>query len=106
MDAADAVFWLCASLNLGMAAALMVYLRARVKAQQFTEEQAKTVYSWLCVGVAILSGCVVFLGIVAVFHIPVGHGEILVAVPLFNLLFAGVLIVAGRIGIGWVPMRW
>ncbi|MFO0304530.1 MAG: hypothetical protein ACK51J_01955 [Burkholderiales bacterium] len=106
MDAADVVFWLCVSLNLGVAGALAVYLRGRVKAQLFSAEQAKRVYSWLCLGASILSGVVVFLGIVALFHIPVGHGEILVATPLFNLLFAGVLIIAGRIGIGWVPMRW
>lgn len=106
MEAADALFWLCASLNLGVAGSLTVYLRGRVKAQRFTEEQAKRVYSWLCLGSSMLSGVVAFFGIVALFHIPIGHGEILVAAPLFNLLLGGVLIIAGRTGIGWVPMRW
>jgi hypothetical protein len=38
--------------------------------------------------------------------LPVGHGEVLIAAPLLNLLLAGVLIVAGRIVIGWEPVKW
>ncbi|MGH8613443.1 MAG: hypothetical protein ACREYF_15860 [Gammaproteobacteria bacterium] len=106
MDAADLVFWLCALLNIGIAGALTIHFRRRVKTQWLTEAKAKAIYSWLCVGVGIFSGTVVFLGIVALFHIPLGHGEILIAAPLFNLLVAGVLIIAGRIIIGWVPMKW
>jgi hypothetical protein len=106
MDMADLVFWLCALINVGLAGALTAHLRRRVKAQGITEAKAKTIYSWLCVAAGIFSGFVVFLGIVALFDIPVGHGEILIATPLFNLFLTGVLIIAGRIIIGWVPMKW
>ena len=106
MDAADLVFWLCALLNVGLASALATHFRRRVKAQRLAEAKAKAIYSWLCVGIGIFSGAVIFLGSVALFHIPLGHGEILIASPLFNLLLAGMLIIAGRVIIGWAPMKW
>jgi hypothetical protein len=106
MDTADYVFWLCAFLNVGHAGALTIFFRRRVTSRKLAEPKAKAIYSWLCAVVALLSGTAVFFGIVALFHIPVGHGEILIAAPLFNLMLSTALIIAGRIIIGWVPVNW
>lgn len=34
------------------------------------------------------------------------NAEGLIASPLFNMLLAGVLVVGGRIVIGWEPVKW
>jgi hypothetical protein len=71
-----------------------------------TEAKAKLAYSWLCIAVGVFSGTVLFLGIVKLFHVSVGHGEITIAAPIFNLMLSCALIVAGRIAIGWRSMKW
>jgi len=105
MDTVDYVFWLCALLNVGYVGVLIKHFRHRTKSQELTESKAKVIYSWLCVSVSLLSVGVFFV-IVALFHLPAGHGEVLIAAPIFNLLTATVLIIVGRIIIGWVPMKW
>ena len=106
MDAADIVFWLCALLNATVSVALSAWFRVQVKAQSLTEVKAKNIYSWLCVAVSLFSGVVLFIGITSLFDIFLGHGEILIASPIFNLLLSGVLITVGRTIIGWEPMKW
>lgn len=106
MDAADIVFWLCAVLNAGIASALIVHFRSHVKAGALTERKAKVTYSWLCLAIGAFCGIAVFLGITALFNVSLGHGEIIIAAPLFNLLLSCALIVAGRIVIGWIPIKW
>jgi len=106
MDSSDAAFWFSALVNIALASVLAAHFRRRVKNHLATEAKAKAAYSWLCVGLGIFSGFAVFLGTIVLFNLPVGHGEILIAAPLLNLLLAGVLVVAGRIIIGWVPIKW
>lgn len=106
MESADVAFWFCSLLNVMLSLALAVYFRRRVKGHSSTEKHAKRIYSWLCVVIGLISGVALFVGVVDVFHISLGHAEILIAAPIFNLLLAGVLIIVGRVIIGWVPMRW
>lgn len=106
MDSSDVAFWFSVLVNIGLASVLAMHFRRRVKNQATTEATAKAAYSWFCVGVGIFSGFAVFLGLVALLKLPVGHGEVLIAAPLFNLSLAGLLIAAGRILIGWVPIKW
>jgi hypothetical protein len=63
-------------------------------------------YSWLCLGTGAFCGIALFLGITALFDVPLGHGEIIIAAPIFNFLLAIALIVSGRIVIGWSPIKW
>lgn len=107
MDASDLVFWLCALTNITLSLTLAIHLRKLVKSHIFTEMKAKRVYSWLTVMAGIFSGLVLFLAIVELFHIQLsGHGEILIASPLFNLLLSGILVFIGRMIIGWEPVKW
>jgi len=106
MEKADLAFWFCSLLNAALSVALATYFRRRVRSKKSTEAQAKRFYSWLCLAIGLFSGIALFLTVVNLFHIFLGHGEILFAAPLFNLVLAGVLIVIGRIIIGWMPMRW
>jgi len=106
MNAAEIVLWLCSVLNAATAIALAAWFRFQVKAQALTEEKAKTFYSWLCVVISLFSGLVLFIGITTLFNIFLGHGEILIAAPIYNLLLSCVLIISGRIVIGWVPIKW
>lgn len=106
MDSLDAALWFSALVNIALASALTAHFRRRVKKHPTTEAKAKAAYSWLCVGFAIFSGVAVFPGTIALFNLPVGHGEVLIAAPLLNLLLAGLLVVAGRILIGWVSIKW
>ena len=106
MDTDGWVLWSCALANTVFACALMVHFRRRVNAHLVSERGAKAAYSWLCVGVYLLSGIALFFGVIELFHVPVGHGEILIAGPLLNLALSAVLLVVGRIVIGWEPMHW
>ena len=106
MDAMTFIFWGCAALNVGLAGALAIHFRLRVKAQEISDTKAKTFYSWLCGFGVVFLGTAAFIGLVELFHGPLGHGEGLVASPLFNMLLAGVLVVCGKIVIGWEPVKW
>jgi|APLak6261661892_1056031.scaffolds.fasta_scaffold26887_2 uncharacterized membrane protein YdfJ with MMPL/SSD domain len=106
MNSSDIALCLSALVNIALASFLTAHFRRRVREQVTTESKAKTAYSWLCVGVGVFSGFAVFLGATTLLNLPVGHGEVLIAAPLLNLLLAGVLIVAGRIVIGWEPVKW
>lgn len=106
MCAADAALWFSAGLNAATVAILAVRYRLHVKAGSITERKAKTIYSWLCLATGLFSGTVIFFGIMHLFNIPAGHGEVLIASPVLNLLLSGILIVAGRTVIGWTPMKW
>src|SRR5215467_9637794 len=105
-DPADVVFWLCATLNMAIAVALIVRFRARVTSGAATEHKAKGTYTWLCLASGALCGTVGFLGMTSLFDISRGHGEIIIAAALFNVLLALVLIVGGRVVIGWEPIKW
>jgi hypothetical protein len=106
MQDIENVFLLCTLINVAIAISLMVRFRMQVKADARTEAKAKLTYSWLCVAGGIFSGVLLFFGIAALFDISLGHGEILVAAPVFNLLLSFVSIAAGRIVIGWTPLNW
>src|SRR3569833_3440002 len=103
MDSSDATFWFSTLVNIALASVLAAHFRRRVKSHAATEAKAKVAYSWLCVGLGIFSGFAVFLGTIVFFNLPVGHGEVLIAAPLLNLLLSGALIVVGRGGGGGGP---
>jgi drug/metabolite transporter (DMT)-like permease len=107
MEPEEIIFWFCVMLNIGLAGSLTAYFWHKVKIQGITEARAKVIYSWLCLASGVFSGVVVFLSIITLLNVSLGHrGVILITAPLFNLLLAGVLIIVGRIIIGWVPIKW
>ena len=105
MDTGDVALWFSALLNAMLAVGLAVRYRFRVRTKAMTERRAKAIYSRFCIAVGIFSGIVVFFGIMVLFNIPTGHGEILIAAPILNLLLSAISIGVGRVVIGWVPMN-
>jgi hypothetical protein len=105
MNTEDLVYWVWALTNLSLAAACATHFRRRIKSHSLTETRGKALYSWLCVGFSIASCAALFIAIIEL-QLSHGHGVIFIAVPIFSLLFAGVLIVAGRVAIGWEPIKW
>ncbi len=108
MGGADAAWWFCSLLNVVLSMALAIHLQRRAsrkkEAEAYARRMARSLYSWLSLAVALFCA-VLFPGVLALFHVFAGHGEILIAAPLFNLLLAGPLIVIGRIIIGWAPVK-
>ena len=59
----------------------------------------------------LVSGIPIFYGAMWLFNVTgydvnVGHGEILVAVPLFNLILGVALTAIGKILLQWTPIKW
>lgn len=106
MDAADLILGLSILLNAGGCALLAWHFRRRLCHGCSTEARAQRTYAGLCLGVGLFSGVMVFWGLMALLHIPAGHGEVLLAGPALNVLVSFAGIVAGRIHIGWEPMKW
>jgi len=106
MDSVDIVFWLCAVLNLAIVGAAIVRFRSQVRTKKLPERKAKAMFTWICLAIGVFCGVPLFLGLTTLFDIPLGHGEAMIAAPVFNFLLALVLAVSGRIAIGWSPIRW
>lgn len=105
MASADLVFWSCISFHIGLTGSIAAYFQHRVKIQKITETKAKTFYSWLCLGVGMISIALTFC-IINFFRLPAGHGEIFAGTILFNVVLIISFIIVGRIVIGWDPMKW
>ncbi len=98
--------WIAASANVAIAVALMIYYRRQLLRGRITESRAKALFSWLCLFGGPFVALFAFYGLVALLHAPTGHGEILIAAPIFIGLLSVTLIIVGRIVIGWETMRW
>lgn len=87
-------------------AALGVWLRRRVSRQLIHELSAKRTFTVLCLVSGAVFGVAMLWAVIRAFEIQIGHGEVYVGSILLNALISVVAIVAGRIVIGWVPIRW
>lgn len=106
MDPADAAFWLSLIFNFALSMAIAARFRRSVAEAELSEERAKSRFSWLCIAAGLFSGLVVFLGVVVLFRMNVGHGEVLIAGPIANFLLCCLSMVVGRVVIGWEPLKW
>lgn len=106
MNSANAAFLLSLITNGAISMTLVARIRRSVVDAELSEKSAKSRFTWLCVAVSFFSGIVVLLGVVALFRLSVGHGELLITGPLAHALLCGPTIVVGRIIIGWEPLRW
>ncbi len=108
---ADVAFYLSFVFNALLAAAAYFLLRGPVKSNRLGEAKAKLIYSAVVVAGGALWGFVLFPAMVALFRligIPAayGHGEIIVAAIVFNLMLSMLLLLVGRILLGWQSFSW
>lgn len=97
--------WISACVNTGIAVSLMVHYRAHVRRGLLGESGARRAYSWACFVVGFVGAVVAFYALLLIARAPVGHGEILIAAPIFNAALTVVLLLIGRIVIGWRALR-
>lgn len=106
MDFIIIIIWIFATLNVGIGVVLSFYFQRLVKNQKFLHEKAKNIYSLIYgIGVFIFTTGLFFL-FVKTFHIPLGHGESLVAFPIFNFILTCLFIFLGRMLIEWKPIKF
>ncbi len=108
---ADVAFYLSFAFNVLLATGTYFMLRGSVKSNRVGNAKAKWIYSAVAVAGGVLCGVVFFPAMVALFRligVPVayGHGEIIVAAIVFNLLLSLLLVLVGRILLGWQPLSW
>jgi len=107
----DIAYYLSFVITLLAAIALFLVSRARIKAATMSEASGKNLYTLTLPLLGAFSGLVVFPGLVSLFRIvgasaSYGHGEALVAAPIFNFIFASVLALLGRVVLGWRALKW
>jgi len=103
-EMADFILWLTLLTNAAFSVAMAMRYRHLMVTNRLDEASAKRRFSaWAIVGSA-LCGLVIYAVLIELLKVPLAHGEGLGG-PIYNFLLVGVLVTAGRIVIGWVPMR-
>ncbi|AKR43177.1 hypothetical protein [Methylophilus sp. TWE2] len=93
--------------------AVVVHVKTKklIKSAAISPQQGKNKYLLLVLFFGVISGLVIFPSLVSLFNwlgvtSSYGHGEVLIAAPVFNFLFAIVLGILGRIVLTWEPIKW
>ena len=84
----------------------MVFSKRKFIKNIWSVNRAKNIYSIFALVIGICGGTLIFHGLIFLFSAlssksSFGHGEILIAVMLYNFILGLLLIGAGRIIIGW-----
>lgn len=106
MDTMTIIFWIFGTLNFGFAGLLSFYFQHLLNNNKIFNTKAKKCYSLIYGFFGFLFSTGFFYVFLKVFNINIGHGEILVIFPIFNLLLTFVLIFCGRMIIEWEPLKW
>ncbi len=107
----EIAYYLSFVLNAFLAAGACFVVRASIKSDRLTEDRAKSRYSVAVMVRGIFSGIILFGALVGLFHLlglptSYGHGEVIVAAFVFNLFLSLLLLILGRILLGWQPFPW
>jgi Na+/phosphate symporter len=107
----DVAYYLSFALNVLLAAAAFFIVRAAVRTGRVGKAKAKLLYSVAVVVGGLLSGLVLFHAMVSLFRAlgfsaEYGHGEIIIAAVVFNVLLSLIFLPVGRILLGWRPILW
>ena len=76
-------------------------LKKKVKQKALSERRAKNYYSLLIFLTGLFSGTILFYILMQLFKLNAGHGEMIIFTFLINIFFSFVLMLIGRIIIGW-----
>ncbi|GAA0851804.1 hypothetical protein [Aliiglaciecola litoralis] len=88
-----------------------VFLKNKCTSGRISCAKAKSVFSFVALIFGLLGGTVIFHSLTWLFKklgytISYGHGEILIASVVFNILLSIVFIWVGRVIIGWQKQIW
>lgn len=106
MESSDITIYFTLLLNFALASACALHFRRAVLHQRLEDASAKRRFTWLCIASSLFSGIAVFLTILVVFNVGTGHGTLLIIGPVLHLLLCIVLVLLGRILVGWEAMSW
>jgi multisubunit Na+/H+ antiporter MnhB subunit len=99
-------FWAAISANAVSAVLLMLYYRYKVRTGLVNDRRAKSLYAWWYIPIGTLAALILFYALAVSLNVPTGHGEILIAVPIFNAGLSLALLFVGRVVIAWRPLQW
>ena len=106
MDPQWLALGVCTGMNVSLLTVLAVWLRRRVTRQRVRESLAKNLHTLACLMSGAFFGVALLWAVIQAFDLSVWHGGIYISSVLLNALVSVVAIFAGRIVIGWEPMRW
>ena len=89
----------------------ILFYRKKVTSGLMHENKAKNKYSIISIVLGVCGGTLIFHGQVWLFNLfgaksNFGHGDILVAVVLYNFILGLILLGVGRTIIGWKKLTW
>jgi hypothetical protein len=96
--------------NCALSFLLAKTIKNKIKQKRINESKGKNLYSALILPIGALCGTVYFWLVIEVLkklgqNITYGHGEILIAAVMFNLILSLLLIPFGRMFIGWQKIK-
>ncbi len=106
MDYDDFTLYFTLSLNLALATLFALHYRRCFMRNQLIESQAKSRFTWACVGCSLFTGIVILFSIVIWFNVATGHGVLLITAPIAHAILCVLLIMIGRLVIGWKSLIW
>lgn len=109
MDMSDFIYYCTFVVTVGVALGALALAHTAIR-----KGGNKKIYSNRFALASVLSGLVsgtfLYYGVLCLFdvfgyHVSVGHGEVLIAAPLFNFILGLALAVPGKIVLQWQPLR-
>ncbi len=105
----DAAIYTSLLLNFLGAISMLTVCLSQVRRQRFTQSSAKKRYSLLVLGIWVVSVAVFFPGLVYLYDSvgypqSIAHGAAIILMVIGNFILSVVMIVVGRVLLGWKSM--
>ncbi len=110
MSTSDVIFYSSFAITLGLSS--MIYVRARAGiAHGRDRKECSNQFTIGTIVAGFVSGFLIYFGVLHAldavgYRVNVGHGEVLIAAPFFNLILGLALGLVGRIPLQWDPVNW
>ena len=80
--------------------------RKATKEKLISQKSAQNKYTLYVLLVSFFFGVLFSFWLISFFHLSGGHGYYLIEIPIFHMLFSGILVILGRIIIGWQHIKY
>lgn len=107
----EASYYLSFSITFVLCVISMLFIKQKTASNIWSEQKGKNIYSGITLIIGVCGGTLIFHGLVWFFTLlgvetSFGHAGILVAAVVYDFILGLVLIVIGRIIIGWKEFTW